>query len=804
VAEPGTAQLRKNSSVPPTRFAGLRGGPAKPAASPMPHGDLTTAGAGQIQQVVRDVWVGGLDAVRRRARGARFLLEHLAGFPGQAWQQRWEASGPNERGRPVTAVRGKQTERDEICVGTACLFSLRVIRPSLQTLRSTRFLRYGERFLTAQRDPLLEEFWKRVQDTAVHPLHHGSALFDTTAALTTQGIALVDLTPEAFLHYVWESRDHGLAFKGRGETGRGQFPGQLAWQVLHDMGHFPSGTPATPRAAVLSGRRTVQELVDRYDIRHQGVRQLLLDYLRRREPEMDYSTLDQLSRSLAGLFWAKIEALAPGQPDPRIGADLYRRWREALGTHQDGRTQREEFEHILRSVRSFYTDLHSWAVEEPEKWAQWVAPCPVPDGALRGVIVRQRRRKERMDDRVRQRQPLLPVLVAHLQDRYHHLRALPRAASPLTGGETVTVNGRAYQRVWTAADDRRARWGGQANTRVRDLGNGEDINVTTAEDLAFWEFAAVEVLRHAGIRIEELLELTHLSIRQYQRPNGEVIALLVIAPSKTDRERVIPMSAELFAVIAAIIRRHTQHDRPIPLIQRYDNHERRMSDPMPFLFQRHTGAVPRVISPATVLVMLRRRCAELAKKHPGFRAASFTPHDFRRLLATDLVNNGLPIHIGAALLGHLNLQTTRGYVAVFNEDIVRHYQEFLDRRRQARSADEYKPVTDSEWSEFEEHFDRRKVELGGCTRPYGSACQHEHACLRCPMLAINPKMLPRLNEIEDDLLARRTRAEHEAWLGEVEGIDLTLQFLRTKREETMRLARVAPVELGMPTIAGSR
>jgi hypothetical protein len=29
-------------------------------------------------------------------------------------------------------------------------------------------------------------------------------------------------------------------------------------------------------------------------------------------------------------------------------------------------------------------------------------------------------------------------------------------------------------------------------------------------------------------------------------------------------------------------------------------------------------------------------------------------------------------------------------------------------------------------------------------------------------------MLPRLDEIEDDLLARRARAEHEAWLGEAE------------------------------------
>ena len=66
------------------------------------------------------------------------------------------------------------------------------------------------------------------------------------------------------------------------------------------------------------------------------------------------------------------------------------------------------------------------------------------------------------------------------------------------------------------------------------------------------------------------------------------------------------------------------------------------------------------------------------------------------------------------------------------------------------------------------------------------------------MLAINPKMLPRLDEIEANLLARRARAEQETWLGEIEGLDLTLQFLRAKRQETKRLTRIAPVDLGMP------
>jgi hypothetical protein len=39
------------------------------------------------------------------------------------------------------------------------------------------------------------------------------------------------------------------------------------------------------------------------------------------------------------------------------------------------------------------------------------------------------------------------------------------------------------------------------------------------------------------------------------------------------------------------------------------------------------------------------------------------------------------------------------------------------------------------------------------------------------------------------LLARRQRAETEGWTGEAEDIDLTLTFLRTKREEAQRRIR---------------
>lgn len=137
---------------------------------------------------------------------------------------------------------------------------------------------------------------------------------------------------------------------------------------------------------------------------------------------------------------------------------------------------------------------------------------------------------------------------------------------------------------------------------------------------------------------------------------------------------------------------------------------------------------------------------------------------------------------------------------MFDEEVVRHYQAHLARRRAMRPIEEYRPASEAEWAEFEEHFDKRKVELGTCGRPYGTPCQHEHACVRCPILLVDPKMLPRLEELEADLLDRRARAEAEGWLGELEGIDLTLTFLRDKREQAQRLARNAPVNLGLPII----
>jgi hypothetical protein len=67
-------------------------------------------------------------------------------------------------------------------------------------------------------------------------------------------------------------------------------------------------------------------------------------------------------------------------------------------------------------------------------------------------------------------------------------------------------------------------------------------------------------------------------------------------------------------------------------------------------------------------------------------------------------------------------------------------------------------------------------------------------------------MLPRLDVIETDLFPSRSRAEHDGWLGEIEGIDLTLQHLAVKRRQAQRLNHHGgPVSLCMrslPSTAG--
>lgn len=546
------------------------------------------------------------------------LLTHLADFPGRTWQQRWESSGLDEPGHPARDLAvGKRG--GEASVALAALCALRVIAPSLPAFRSNLMIGYAELFRAAQADPRLDSFFYAVTALTVSRTFKRHAVFDVCAALTTQGIRYADLTPEAFLHHAQLTRDGGYA-QYRNTT----YIGHTAWRVLHESGQFPPSTPASLRDAVRPPQLTSTELVDRFDIADPGIRDLLIRYLTRRSHTIDYVTLHKLASVLSGTFWTAVTKINPTQSDLRLSAHTYLQWRDGLRLREDGKP-RTAPDGVLIPVRALYADIQAWATEAPE-WAVWAAPCPIPAHDMRERARRQRRVREQMADRTRVRQPLLPVLVNHVETTHQKLTALLAAATAASPDQMLAVDSQLYRRLYTPGDVQHERGHGYPNIRVIDQATGRARNLTAEEDTAFWQWAIVEVLRHTGVRIEEALELSQLSVRQYQRPNGEVIALLVIAPSKSDRERVIPMSAELFHVIARIIGRHTRQRATIPLATRYDTHERITSQPQPFLFQRRIGQRREVISPNSVTMRLRRLCADLAEQDTRF-AAHFSPHD---------------------------------------------------------------------------------------------------------------------------------------------------------------------------------
>ncbi len=141
-----------------------------------------------------------------------------------------------------------------------------------------------------------------------------------------------------------------------------------------------------------------------------------------------------------------------------------------------------------------------------------------------------------------------------------------------------------------------------------------------------------------------------------------------------------------------------------------------------------------------------------------------------------------------------------GYKAVYPEEVINGHRAFIARRRALRPSEEYRTPTDEEWDEFLGHFERRKVSLGTCGRSYATACIHEHACIRCPLLRPDPAQRGRLVQLRDNLIDRIAEARLEGWLGEVDGLTVSLAAARGKLTQLDDLAkRRQPVQIGMPT-----
>ena len=171
----------------------------------------------------------------------------------------------------------------------------------------------------------------------------------------------------------------------------------------------------------------------------------------------------------------------------------------------------------------------------------------------------------------------------------------------------------------------------------------------------------------------------------------------------------------------------------------------------------------------------------------------------RHFFITDAVMNGMPPHIAQLVVGHADINTTMGYKAVYPEEAINGHRAFITRRRGLRPSEEYRTPTDEEWEEFLGHFERRKVALGDCGRAYGTSCIHEHACIRCALLRPDPAQRHRLLQVQENLQTRIDEAKREGWLGEAQGLGVSLAAAKAKLTQLDDLAaRRTTIHLGMP------
>jgi hypothetical protein len=95
---------------------------------------------------------------------------------------------------------------------------------------------------------------------------------------------------------------------------------KVFYRMLRELRGFGSEAPQRLRAFRTAGQLTPEELVDRYQLQSRPVRDLLVDYLRERQPAMDYTSLKNLPGA------------DPDQRDPQLVARNRSRFRNSRRT----------------------------------------------------------------------------------------------------------------------------------------------------------------------------------------------------------------------------------------------------------------------------------------------------------------------------------------------------------------------------------------------------------------------------------------------------------------------------------------
>ncbi|ASZ14893.1 tyrosine-type recombinase/integrase [Chitinophaga pendula] len=175
--------------------------------------------------------------------------------------------------------------------------------------------------------------------------------------------------------------------------------------------------------------------------------------------------------------------------------------------------------------------------------------------------------------------------------------------------------------------------GMEAVQENRSLRKGQEASVIFTADLAgMTHYLVFDILYHTGVRRSELIGL--------QERHIDAGNLTIKVLGKGNKERLIPISGELYGRMSAYMQRKRQ--------------ELEAPDTGVLLVHPRTG---RALAPRYVYELVRHYLSV----HQLTTIAAKSPHVLRHTFATHLMNNGADLNAVKELLGHSSLAATQVY-----------------------------------------------------------------------------------------------------------------------------------------------
>ena len=301
-----------------------------------------------------------VDARHHRKLTMLKVLDWLELHPGTSWQERWNACGAGADGtadwrdQAVAELeaagrlgpRGSQVH-NVLGTGMVQLIGGDVLRPALPWLLATTSPTRVAEEMGRTRDPAGIAALKRLLDAGtVGKATFSSAVERVALIMAAKGGLVAGITPGDCV----ELLDCCRRVFNDGTRGNRHSP--FFYELLHKAGVFPPGAPANVRmiSTRFGGQLPVEQLVDRYALACRPVRDLLVDYLRERQPGIDYTSLVKLAVSLIPCFWKDLENCHPGIDSLLLPPDIAAGWKQRIQT---------------RTVRAPAAASRSWPASPP-------------------------------------------------------------------------------------------------------------------------------------------------------------------------------------------------------------------------------------------------------------------------------------------------------------------------------------------------------------------------------------------------------------------------------------------------------